>query len=433
MDRESILKENHRRVVAYFQTGAKPNGRRALGVEVEHLVLADDGDPISYLPTDVHVGVRDVLGHLSTWYPERTLNGNGDLLGLLGEEGSITLEPAAQLELSAAPYEQLADIESAYHNFHERAESFLESNGAHLEARGYHPTRRAQDLTLIPKRRYDFMDAYFSHIRSDGARMMRASASTQVSVDYSDEQDAVRKIRVASALAPILSAIADNTPIFEGTENHVPIRRLQLWREVDELRCGTIPNVFTEGFGFASYANWLLSTPPIFVTRAAAHDPDGEKLRPFFDESAFSAYADGPLRTADIEHLISMFWPDVRLKRFVEIRPADSLPLPLAMGYTALIKGLFYSEESLGAIEAAFGVDAASSASRAGWPLTTDDVDNAIAQVQARGLDGVLYGKTLREWERRLFSLARAALDDAESDYLAPLEGFAAQKPWWQV
>lgn len=434
MEAEAIQQVNKQRLVAFFEAGSKgAAGCGKLGVELEHHVVTDDMRSVSYDPRRGKVGVREVLEHLAQWYPEKSFNLEGDLLGLNGPEGSVTLEPAAQLELSAAPYSQVDDVKRAYENFYAHVNEFLAPRGAHLESLGYHPTRRAQELTLIPKRRYDYMNAYFSHIGSHGDRMMRSSASTQVSVDFADEADAVRKMRVAAALAPVLAAICDNTPVYEGEENHTPIRRLQLWREVDNRRCGTIPGIFEEGFGFERYAEWLLGTSPIFITRPAADDPDGAKLRPFFDVPAAQAYGDALMESADVEHLISMFWPDVRLKRFVEIRPADSLPLEQVLGYTALIKGLFYSEESLRTIEEALGVDADAAATRGAWPLTKADVDAAIAEIQAHGHEGAVYGQPLALWEGLLFNLATVALDGGEARYLTPLKLFAADKTWWQV
>ena len=426
--------QNRAQLIEFFHGGEKGEGGTGLlGVEIEHLVLADDGTPISYEPADGRIGVREVLAQLVDDYPHATYNGQGDLLGLLGDDGSITLEPAAQLEISVAPYKRIADVEGAYRHFRSIVDPILGRRGAHLEAHGYHTTRRAQQLTLIPKKRYDFMNAYFAHIKSDGDRMMRASSSTQVSVDYASEADAVRKMRVASALSPILAAIADNTQVFEAEENGIPIRRLQLWREVDNLRCGTIPGIFDEGFGFDTYADWVLRTPPIFVTRPAADNAEGERLRLFFDTPAADVYADAPVTRADVEHIISMFWPDVRLKNFVEIRPADSLPEECILGYTALIKGLFYSDASLEAIEEALGVSTKAADGRGAWPLSKADVDEGIARIQAHGLDGLVYGETLRVWEDRLFSLVREALDNEEQAYLVPLEAFAQQKPWWKV
>ena len=248
--------QNRAQLIEYFHSGEKGAGNtRLLGVEVEHLVLADDGNPISYEPVDGRIGVREVLAQLASDYPQTMYNERHDLLGLAGSEGSVTLEPAAQLEISIAPYAHVRDVEGAYRHFRSLTDSILAEREAHLEARGYHTTRSAQELTLIPKRRYDFMDAYFAYIKSDGDLMMRASSSTQVSVDFASEADAVRKMRIASALSPILAAIADNTQVFESAENHIPIQRLKLWREVDNLRCGTIPGIFDDGFGFDTYAD----------------------------------------------------------------------------------------------------------------------------------------------------------------------------------
>ncbi len=386
-----------REIVDYVSGGCKgAKGCRLLGVEVEHFVVAGDGTPITYDPMRDLPGVRDLLSYLSQWYGEEECNERGDLLGLLGPEGSVTLEPAAQLEISLPPHVDIAKIDAAYRLFRERVESFAKPFGAHLVNRGYHPSHSAQELPLIPKARYDLMDEYFASIGSHGMRMMRGSGSTQVSVDYADEADAVRKMRIASALAPVLAAIADNTRTYEGQSNHIPIRRLQLWREVDNARCGTIPTVFREDFGFEAYADWLLSAPSI-------GDPQ------------------------NAEYLISLCWPDVRLKQFVEIRPADCLPETCIAGYAALIKGLFYSEESMHAIERALGV-------RDGiWPLSSAAVGGAIGAIQADGLDAELYGKSLRWWENLLFSLARDALPTAEQPFLEPLARFAASKSWWYV
>ena len=194
---------------------------------------------------------------------------------------------------------------------------------------------------------------------------------------------------------------------------------------MDNARCGTIPSVFSDGFGFGDYADWLLGTPPIFVTRPPARGTSPSRVREAFDLPSSLMYADAPMGTQDIEHLVSMFWPDARLKRFVEIRPADALPEQGVAGYTALIKGLFYFESSLRAVEDALGVEGGS------WRLRAADVEKAIVSVNRRGFGGVLYGLPLSEWEDLLFSQVRQALDDNEGRLLDWLEGFAHDKDWW--
>lgn len=417
----SYEQENKQALVAYFTEGAKgdkPLG--ALGVEVEHFVVTAEGEySVSYAGrSEGEFGVRDVLAHLADAYPQHTYGLEGDLIGLASDEASITLEPAAQLEISIAPYSSISRILRVYNEFRAEVDPFLAEHGCKLVTSGYHPTARALDLTLIPKQRYRFMNGYFKEIGTRGERMMRASASTQVSVDYQDEADAIRKMRIAQALAPIFASVADNTAVFEA-EPAPRLARFALWRNVDNDRCGSVSGLFNEGYSFADYAEWILRTCPIFVTRPSADDPTGPNLRAVYGQSAYEAYGDAPMTRADIEHVLSMFWPDVRLKNFVEIRPADSLPAPLMAGYAALVKGIFYSQRSLQAIEEAFGVV------EGVWPLTDDSADQALKSIQEDGAEAVVCGKTLAEWQELIFEIADGALDKEDAAHLRDLVAFA--------
>lgn len=406
--------QNRAAVVSYLQSGAKGDASLgSLGVEVEHFVVdARTSQAVPYEDPARGFGVRDVLEQLACFYPEKSFGHDGDLIGLSSSEASLSLEPAAQLEISIAPFSSIAAIVEVYERFRSRVDPLLAQHGCMLVCQGYHPTARALDLPLIPKQRYRYMNDYFHVLGTRAERMMRASASTQVSVDYRDEADAVRKMRVAQALAVVLASLADNAPVFEGSPAHGPLARMGVWRDVDDARCGTVPGLFDEGFGFETYADWLLGTCPIFVTRPAADDPMGPALRSVAGISAAEAYADAPMADADIEHLMSMFWPDVRLKRFVEIRPADSLPVERMAGYAALIKGLFYSEESLAAIEEAFGAHGDV------WPLDGFSTRAAFDAVREQGDAARFAGRTLAEWKRFVLDVAHAALEEDERGYL---------------
>lgn len=420
----SYEQENKQALVAYFTEGAKGDKPLcALGVEVEHFVVtAEGGYSVSYAGrSEGEFGVRDVLAHLADAYPQHTYGLEGDLIGLASDEASITLEPAAQLEISIAPYSSISQILRVYNEFRAKVDPFLAEHGCKLVTSGYHPTARALDLTLIPKQRYRFMNDYFKEIGTRGERMMRASASTQVSVDYQDEADAIRKMRIAQALAPIFASVTDNTAVFEA-EPAPRLARFALWRNVDNDRCGSVPGLFNEGYSFADYAEWILRTCPIFVTRPSADEPTGPNLRAVYGQSAYEAYGDAPMTRADIEHVLSMFWPDVRLKNFVEIRPADSLPAPLMAGYAALVKGIFYSQRSLQAIEEAFGV------AEGVWPLTDDSANQALKSIQEDGAEAVVCGKTLAEWQELIFEIADGALDEGDAAHLRDLVAFARSR-----
>lgn len=427
----AIEEDNRARLIAYFESGSKDHDKK-LGVEVEHFIITNsDGAPFTYAAQGDTPGLHEVLTHLLEAYPIVFQNTEGELIGCANEEASITLEPSAQIEVSIAPFASIAKIGSAYEHFRNAIDPYLEKHDAKLVNAGYHPTRKAEELTLIPKERYRLMDQYFSKLGTLGLRMMRASASTQVSIDYTDEADAVRKIRVASALAPILGAIADNVAVYEREVGTYPLVRLAVWRNVDDARCGVVPGVFEPGFGFGAYADWLLRTSPIFINAKQSDGTSKEQAEP--TRTAGEIYAQSAMTKDDIEHLISMFWPDVRLKRFVEIRPADSLPQEYLEGYAALIKGLFYSEESLAAIEEALGVQKGTTGQEDLWSLDEQAVEDAIDAIRKEGYDASFYGddaKTLREWEDLLFALARKALPEDERAYLDGIERFAMNKAW---
>ena len=423
----SFEEENRKAICAYFAHGSKGNQPcEKLGVEVEHFVVdAVTNKAIPYVGENGSFGVRDILFHLRSFYPQEITGLEGDLIGLASEEASLTLEPAAQLEISIAPFCSIADIVRVYTQFRDRVDAYVQQHHAKLVTLGYHPTEKALNLSLIPKKRYHFMDEYFRSRGTHGERMMRASASTQVSIDYRDEADALRKMRVAQALVPMIAALTDNVERFEG-EAPKPLSRLFMWRDVDNDRCGQIPGLFEEGFGFEAYAQWLLNACPIFVTRPSSNDPDGPALRSVSGITAADAYADAPMSKEDIEHLLSMFWPDVRLKQFVEIRPADALPLEAMPGYAALIKGIFYSEEALNSVENAFGVVENI------WPLTDTYTDEAARAIRAQGKKAIIAGRSLAEWEVFLFDQAKKELTQEECAYIEAFEQWVEQKSMLQ-
>lgn len=428
MTKEQIDAENKRRVVEFWESGSHDDEQYGLlGLEVEHQVLSDEERSVDYEPTGDTVGVREVLEELEEAFPKRTYGADGDLIGLSSDVASISLEPAAQIEVSVAPHHSVATVMKGYDAFRSAVDPVLAEHGAHLVAVGYNPSSRASDLPLIPKRRYEYMDAYFRSIGTHAERMMRATASTQVSIDYRNEADAIRKLRVAAAMTPVLAAIMDNTRVFEGEPNHLPVRRLSVWADVDDARCGVQPGLFSDGYGFSQMADWVLATPPIFVTRPAIGDLSGAKLRPTGSTPAIDAYGDAPMGQQDVEHLLSMFWPHARLKRVVEIRPADSVPRHIIAGYVALVKGVFYSDDALAEIEDALDVRGDA------WPITGDDVEKAIDEVQAHGMSSRPYGLPLVEWELLLMDAARDALRPEEAVLIDRLEAFASDKPWWQT
>lgn len=398
---------NVQAIVAYFESGVKRAGDAGrLGVELEHIVVRQGLEPVSF--SEDH-GVNWILRQLAEKFPNTTHGFDGSLVGVARAGQAITLEPAGQLELSASPCEELGRIRVDFEEFERDMARIMAPANLRLLACGYHPQARANDLELIPKERYVAMDAHFESIGPWGRRMMRGSAATQVSIDYYSIPDCLRKLRIAFALTPIFALVCDNTPVFEGGPSPHALMRTEVWRKCDPARCGIVPGVLDSSFTLEDYATYLLDTPAII-----ALDEGGA---PFATEHTFGeVYAQRVLGKADIEQMVSMFFTDVRLKTYIEIRPADSMPIPFVAAYAALIKGLFYDEDNLSTLEEAFA------------DVTETAVEDAKDELMRHAYGARVYGRPVAEIVDELFCMAERALAFNEKNYLGALRQIASQR-----
>lgn len=394
-------------IVSFFESGIKPfGGPGELGIELEQIIVHDDMSPVAY--SDEH-GVSWVLHQLMEEYPRVTTDEHGDLLGVARPSEAVTIEPAAQIELSAGPFADLATARDVFEAYQERLARVLEPVGERAVALGYHPTATARSLELIPKRRYQFMNLYLGERDTCGPCMMRGSASTQVSLDYTSTADCLRKLRLAFALVPVLSLMCDNAPVFEGEPRRHRLVRTHIWQHVDADRCGLVPDVLDPAFDLRRYAEYILDTIAILI-------PCTQQQWCYSDRTFGDIYATRTMTRAEVEHAVSMFFTDVRLKTYIEIRPADAMPIPYVIAYAALIKGLFYAPASLDALDALFA------------DVRRDDYLAAQDTLMARGYEGEVYGRPVAELCDRVVELAEAGLAEDERTFLAPLADLVARR-----
>lgn len=398
---------NIQALVSFFESGIKsPDAPRKLGIELEHIVVHDDMSPVSYSAPD---GIAKLLSELSADYPNVTTDAEGDILGVSRPSEAVTIEPAAQVELSAGPFTDLASAEKTFAGFEKHVRALLQPRHERLLNIGYHPSAPARSLELIPKKRYKFMNRYLSAKDTCGPCMMRGSASTQVSIDYINVEDCLRKLRIAYALVPILALVSDNSPVFEGKKRDRKLVRTYVWEHVDTDRCGLIPGVFDRDFSLERYAEHVLDTPAILV-------PDDHEQWRYSEQTFGEIYAEHEMTERDVEHAVSMLFPDVRLKTYVEIRPADCMPIPYVIAYTALIKGLFYRKESLEKLDDLFeSVDEAT-------------FNEAKTQLMAHGYEATVYGSPVAQLCDKVFAIAQEGLDDEDRGRLAPLAELVARR-----
>lgn len=382
---------NIEKIVEYIKSGEKM--QQYLGVELEHFVLSKDEETIDY-PT--------MAKCLTAWqekYGGRLLKEDDVVLGVDMGEYTLSLEPACQLEVSIDKKERVADIALVYEDFTRKVEDIFGAEGYHLETAGLHPMVEAavlepKDLSLIPKKRYASMSERFAEIGEYGYYMMRATGATQISMDYSSEEDAMRKLRLVEKLSPLLSLYMENQKGLELRKNLLPyLLRMQVWNGVDPDRCGYLPGSLDD-YSYEAYAKTIYERPLLY-------HPDKGLIKGSAKETC------GELGEQMVAHVMSMFFWHVRIKKCLEIRVADSADIGRVLGYAALLKGLLYAESSLKCIE-----------EMTKSVRTIDDILQMEQAIMRNGFETDVFGDKAKNILWKLCDLASKSLDKEEQELL---------------
>lgn len=359
-----------------------------LGLELEHFVVRK-GDQ-TFVSFYEEFGVEYILKQLKPHYLDSTFQ-DEYLLGLKRDNIEISLEPGAQLEVSIGKLATIEQIAQEYDKFRSEIDPILNRLQYELVTLGYHPTAMAGDIPLLPKPRYSLMDARFRALGGKGVQMMRGTCATHVTIDYVDNQDFSDKYRVANFLVPVLAFMTDNCTVFEGVLAK-PLTRVQIWKDTEIERSGFVPDCLQPDFDLNKYSQYLLNINPMFVLQDDKLIPTGLV--------AYEAYAASPMDDKDVEHLLSVVFNHVRLKYYIEIRIADSMPIEQTLKYMALVKGVFYNKDNIAILLKKME------------GYTNQNAEDALVQLQQKGKDATVYSKPIDYWVDLLYTLARKGLQN---------------------
>jgi glutamate--cysteine ligase len=341
---DSPLIESRADLLSVFEGGEKPRENWRIGTEHEKFVyrMSDHRAP-SY---DEPGGIRDLLQGL-TEYGWRPVEEGGHVIALTGPDGTISLEPAGQFELSGAALRNLHQTCSEAARHLDQCKSVGERLGLGFLGTGMWPDKTRAELPIMPKGRYAVMLNYMPKVGSLGLDMMLRTCTIQVNLDYSSEADMVKKFRVGLALQPVATALFANSPFTEGRPNGYKSFRSHIWEDTDPDRTGMLPFVFEEGFGYERYCDYALDVPMYFVYREGKYiDVAGESFRDFLEGKLPQVPGEKPHLTDWTDHLSTAF-PEVRLKSFLEMRGADGGRWSRICGLPALWVGLLYDDRAL--------------------------------------------------------------------------------------
>ncbi len=405
-----------------FLKGEKPKERWRIGTEHEKFVYrrADHRAP-SY---DEPGGIRDLLMAMTEfgWQP---VEENGKVIALSGPDGTVSLEPAGQLELSGAALEHLHQTCAEAGRHLNQVKQVGDKLGVGFLGLGMWPDKARADLPIMPKGRYAIMLRHMPRVGSLGLDMMLRTCTIQVNLDYSSEADMAQKFRVGLALQPLATALFANSPFTEGKPNGFLSFRSHIWSDTDGARTGMLPFVFEDGFGYERYLDYALDVPMYFVYRDGRYiDAAGQSFRDFMQGRLPALPGEKPLLSDWTDHLSTAF-PEVRLKSFLEMRGADGGRWSKICALPAFWVGLLYDQAAL---------DAAWDEVKH-WSI--EERQRLRDEVPKLGLKAVTPGgEALGDFAGRILDIAEAGLrsrarlnaaGDDESGFLSPLRDIVAR------
>ncbi|MGH6883770.1 MAG: glutamate--cysteine ligase, partial [Hypericibacter sp.] len=333
-----------RQMIDYIAQGSKPRERWRIGTE--HEKFGFNQRDLRPLPYEGPAGVRALLEGLSRFGWKPVLE-EGKPIALTLDNCNITLEPGGQFELSGAPLESIHETCRETCTHLNQVKEVCTELGVGMLGMGFQPKWKREDVSWMPKGRYKIMRDQMQRKGKLGIDMMLRTCTVQVNLDYSSEADMVKKMRVSLALQPIATALFADSPFIEGKPNGFQSFRSHVWTDTDPDRCGTLPFAFEQGFGFERYVDYILDVPMYFVYRDNRYiDVAGQSFRDFLQGRLPGLPGELPGLGDFMDHLTTAF-PEVRLKRFLEMRGADSGPWDRICALPALWVGLLYDDVAL--------------------------------------------------------------------------------------
>lgn len=421
---QSPTVESRDDLIGWIAAGEKPKAQWRIGTEHEKFVFQTGTlEPVPYRGP---AGIQALMQELIRRYGWIAIKENDTIIALKrphGEMGgNISLEPGGQFELSGEPLETL-------HETAEETEQHLREVldvGEDLQIGflgvGFSPKWRLEDVPTMPKQRYQVMTRYMPQVGSRGLDMMYRTATVQVNLDFASEADMVKKLRVSLALQPIATALFASSPFTEGKPNGFQSMRSEVWRDTDRRRTGMLPFVFEPGMSYARYADYALDVPMYFVYRDGTYiDVAGASFRDFLGGKLKGLEGMRPTVDDWSDHLTTLF-PEVRMKRFLEMRGADGGRWQSITALPAFWTGLLYDEAAL---DQAWHVVK-------DW--TAEEREALRDDVPRGGLRTVFRKTTVREMARQVLRISRVGLKNRrrindknqdETIYLAPLDAIA--------
>ncbi len=401
-------------LINYMLSNFKAKDNYKIGLELEHFLYnKKDYSSVQYYSKDnsnssLYYLLNDLT--LNNWFPTYE---NGNIIELQSKYGCISLEPGGQIEFLSPLENNIKSLNNNIISFYKDIEPVLQKHNLGIYTLGTHPKDTYKNVKIVPQKRYELiLDYYNNNSDINAIDVMKNTASTQINIDFSDEEDLRKKFRISMALQPIISALFANSPFKEGKVSKHLSNRSAMWLHMEKERSGLLKFAFEKDFNVEKYVDFALNAPIFFLYKENAYIPINNKI-------LFKDYLTGKFKHKDYKptlgdfvlHLNTLF-PDVRIKSYLEVRSADAVPYNFAIALAALFVGLLYDKNSLMDI------------SNLTLKWTYEDLEKLKQQISTQGLNIKLYEKNLISIIKDILEISKSGLIARklkEESYLKPL------------
>ena len=389
-----------------FTSGFKPADTHKIGIEYERLPIFAD----TYRAVPYDEGVCSVLRTLAKEDNWDYITDDFNIIGLKQNHDTITLEPGCQFELSLEPQFTIKNLEEKINTLNKKFAPVLDKYGIKLLEYGVSPVSTHKSISLIPKKRYHIMARYLWGILSDV--MMRETAGIQCCIDFESEEDLMKKFEISSKLTPFITAMFANSPIRGGVYTGYKSFRALSWLNTDNERCGFAGNL-RKDFGIDDYINSVLDSPMIFIKRENL--PIQINGRITFREFMEKGFEGFEAAMEDFELHANLYFPEVRMRNFIEIRNHDCVGKGLQYSLLAIYKGILYDKYAMAETEELMK------------DFSTRDLTELRYNVPKSAMQAKAGRFTVSEIAPKILEIAEKALIGGgyhEDDYLAPIKEY---------
>ena len=387
--------ENKQQIINYFEEGSKQKKFCVIGTEHEKFIFhLNTLKPVNYFGKN---GIKSLF---------KLIKGNGwneikegkNTIALKNKVSTISLEPRCQIELSGGTVKTIHDTCREAKIYLDQLKKICKKKNLGILGLGYYPINFDRNSGWVPKKRYSIMKKRMKVTGSHGLEMMSSTCCIQTNLDYENERDMFKKVRIGFALQPFVTALFANSPIINGKKSKFLSYRSYIWSKTDKKRCGIISEVFSKNFTFEKYVNYLLKVPMYFVLK------NGKYIE--VENQNFEDFLKGNLKkfpnllptVKDLENHISTIFTDVRIKQYIEMRGADSGPWNRICALPSFWVGLLYNKKIL---DQTFLLVK-------NWKL--EEISQLNKDVQKYGLNAELRGRKIKSLSIEILKLAKKGL-----------------------